>query len=125
MKTRNHKNLIFLLLLIFVGQVVSAPLLSCSKTQIGSHSMSIMDMTSDEMSNMVMSDSSNMQTSHQTMDCCDNDCDCSSGVCVSIVLYISPSSEVNFYNNSNLINIASQKISKQVLSSIYRPPIFC
>ena len=124
MKTRNHKNLIFLLLLIFVGQVVSAPLLSCSKTQTGSHSMSVMDMTSDDMSNMAMSPSSNIQGSLQTMDCCDDDCDCPSGVCASIVLFVSPSTEVNFYNNSSVIIIASQKISKQVLSTIHRPPIF-
>ena len=112
---QNHKNLIILVLLMFVGQVVSAPLLNCSSAQMDSHSMSMMDMSSHDMSNML--------DSNQAMDCCDSDCECPSGMCLSIALYLSPSTEINFNNNSKKIDVSSQKISKQVLTSIYRPPI--
>jgi len=117
MKTQNHKNLIILVLLMFVGQVVSAPLLNCSSAQMDSHSMSMMDMSSHDMSDML--------ESNQAMDCCDSDCECPSGMCVSIALYFSSSTEANFSNDSNQIDISSQKVNKQAISSIYRPPIFC
>ena len=100
-----------LLLLAFVGQVVSAPLFAISDCQMEkpSHSMPNHDMASMDMG--------------ADMDCCEDECDCPIQMCLSVIVYS---------NQDNGIQkpLASGYSFPLILftishhpSSIYHPPI--
>ncbi len=75
-----NKKLLVLLLLIFVGQVVAAPLLSCSYSSSNDSTMSMqMDMSKHK---MPMADLG----IHKNMKCCD-DCQCPDGMCLTVVMF--------------------------------------
>ena len=115
MKTQNHKKLIALMLLIFVGQVFSAPIFSCSQHQEAQSSV-MMDMHMDSM------DSSEMDS--MSMDCCGNQCDCPDAMCFSHV-FISSIDATSSYNTpkAHLIITRSILIQKHLISAIFHPPI--
>jgi hypothetical protein len=115
-------KLLLLILLIFVGQVVSAPLNICSAemsdtSQLSmNHSMQNHDMSS---MNVEASDTPMMQ-----MDCCDDDCQCPMDMCFSVA-YINHSDDMKFYMLSQVIvfkNINHIQLTYQN-DSLYRPPI--
>ncbi len=116
MKTSNHKNLIALILLIFIGQVVSAPMLSCSQNQqMDSVSMK-MDMSMDLM------DSTEMDS--MTMDCCGAQCDCPDAMCISHV-FINTVNNLSTYQVPQPYLAIKQNlfIQKHLVSAIFHPPI--
>ena len=123
MKVEKYKNLMVLILLIFVGQVVSAPITTC-KTNNHDESQTMMSVEADmHMShNMQISPSSN--NNHTDMVCCDEDCDCPLGICLSVVLYSNENLEILFSTSSNYIPLEIPFINNQPSSSIYHPPIF-
>ncbi len=86
--------------------------------------MSVVDLTSNLSHDMSSMNSNNTSDSHIDMDCCPDDCDCPSGVCFSLVYLLNEDTEINFSNISDRIDITNQVVSNQILSSIYRPPIF-
>ncbi|MCF6319377.1 MAG: hypothetical protein L3J83_08890 [Proteobacteria bacterium] len=124
------KILMVLVLLIFVGQVVSAPLKSCltENSENSEHSMVMADMDHHDMSDMhslSMHDSgtSTMQTSMQ-MDCCQDECQCPVDMCFSMA-FIDDSSQISFNNFTDSVvfqNISSLQPSHKQ-DSLYRPPI--
>jgi hypothetical protein len=113
-----------LVLLIFVGQVVSAPLSSCTKNSNDNSTHSMMmniDLNSDSAAMDMQSSDSFMQ-----MDCCGDDCQCPVAMCVSMA-YISDSEIIKVQQFSEFISFLPLKTIQlsQSNDSLYRPPIFC
>ena len=124
LKVAGNKNLVLIILLLFVGQVVSAPFSLSSSNQSDSHSMSMMDMSSMSSHDMTMMHSSDSSDSSMQMDCCNDDCDCTMGLCFSVILISTDTLQTNV-NLTNQVNISdSLFIFPQHSSSIYHPPIF-
>lgn len=104
-----------LILLIFVGQVVSAPLFSTDDCQS--------DMTHSVMDSMPGHDMSSMDMSTMDMDCCDEECDCPIDMCLSVVLYSNQDNKIQLFSINNNTFPAIVFAFSQHPSSIYRPPI--
>jgi len=111
-----------LMLLIFVGQVVSAPITTC-KTNGHTQGMTFVESDVTVMGDMQMSSSD--QYNNMNMECCEDDCHCPLGMCISVVLYTSDSIEVLFSKTSSKIIPQVTFTNNYTNSSIYRPPIFC
>lgn len=121
LKVENYKNLMVLILLIFVGQVVSAPITTC-KTNDHTQSMTFVESALTVMDDMQISLD---QFDNMNMECCEDDCHCPLGMCISVVLYTSDSMEVLFSKTSSQIIPEIPFTNNYSNSSIYRPPIFC
>ncbi len=117
MKTQNHNKLIALMLLIFVGQVFSAPIFSCSQHQESQSSMMMdMDMHMDSM------DSSEMDS--MSMDCCGDQCDCPDAMCFSHVFISSINSVSSYDTPKGCLTISKQIfVQEHLVSAIFHPPI--
>ena len=114
MKVVKNKNLLLIILLLFVGQVVAAPFATCS--------MSVMDMSAMSDQQMSMMDMSNPDSK---MDCCD-DCQCPVGMCFTHAIYTNSNSITLHFNADDTQPINPHKfVNTTASSSIYRPPIFC
>ena len=112
-----------MILLIFVGQVLSAPLITNSNCQNDPSAHSMMQMESMQMSSMDMKTMQNYDRASMAMDCCDEECDCPMDMCLTVLIYSAEKSNVLF----NLTDVYPLSITSftylQHLSSIYRPPI--
>lgn len=67
-----------LILLIFVGQVVSAPITTC-KTNDHTQSMTFVESDLNVMNHMQMSSD---RYDNMNMECCEDDCHCPLGMCL-------------------------------------------
>lgn len=108
-----------MILLLFVGQVMSATFISCSSGQPASQSMSMMDMSlmpDHDMSMMHASGESNM-------DCCD-DCQCTLRTCVNNP-FIASTVNIPLYDSvkSNLTPQRQLFINQLRSPAIFYPPI--
>ena len=120
MKTQKHKNLIALILLIFIGQVFSAPMLSCSQNQEMESSTMMMDIDMDM--HMDSMNSSEMDT--MNMDCCGNQCDCPDAMCISHV-FIATVNDLSTFQVPKPYLATKQNlfVQKHLVSAIFHPPI--
>ena len=107
-----------MILLLFVGQVMSATFITCSSGESASQSM-LMDMSSIPDHDMSMMHASDMEQ----MDCCD-DCQCTQSICVNS-LFIASTINISLYKSvkSNLIAQPQPFINQQRYSAIFHPPI--
>ena len=117
-----NKNWVILMLLIFVGQVMSAPLASC-QTSLSSKISTTMDMSSMPNHDMAMMHFDQSEDADMTMDCCEKDCQCSLGMCLSMVFYPNTEFELFFTSVTSLMFPSVAFIDNSSHSSIYRPPI--
>ena len=114
--------MVILILLIFVGQVMSAPLVSC-QINLPSKISTTMDMHSMPNHDMAMMDFDHSDNNNMTMDCCEKECHCSLGMCFSMVLYPNLELELLFASVNSLLFPSVAFINNSSYSSIYRPPI--
>ena len=122
MKASKNTNWLLLILLVFTGQTLAAPFANLNDCE-SDHSMPTHDMDSMPDHDMSMMDMSLDMESGMTMDCCEDDCQCSDGMCVSAVyLSINEKNEFGFIQNQVKFQ-ESQFSYNQFYSSIYRPPI--
>lgn len=113
------------MLLLFAGQVLSAPFNQCSATKGSSNATIVMQMASMEGHDMSMMQQYNDSVSDSTlkMDCCD-ECKCPMDMCLSQVFLSTNENAVVplILQQSQPLNFpVFIKISQP--SSIYRPPI--
>jgi len=122
LKLKRNKILIGLTLLMFVSQVFSAPVVSC-QLMPSSHSKDQL-MTTMGLSLMPNHDMSSMHTDNSTeMECCENDCQCPPGMCVSGIFFPVPDIEVE---SSLITHYSSLSEHFQITihsATLYRPPI--
>ena len=113
-----------LILLIFVGQVVSAPFETCitDNDENSTHSMMMADMPNHDMQNMTMDHS---DSSMMAMDCCGDECQCPMDMCLTMAFInthidtqIQQFSETFIFQETNSVLISYSN------DSLYRPPIF-
>ncbi|WDE05817.1 hypothetical protein SG34_002450 [Thalassomonas viridans] len=107
--------LVIMLLLTFIGQATQAVAMPCAEMEAGHHAMA----AEMPMANMKVSNMANMEMqadSHgQNMaDCCDPECECPMGGCVSASLVAAP--------QINTLALLSESISDLALMAISQPP---
>ncbi|NQZ07863.1 MAG: hypothetical protein HRT35_11940 [Algicola sp.] len=101
--------MVVLMLLVFVGQATASAVMPCemdAQTSIGSMMMD------HDMSDMASGD----------MNCCDQDCSCPMGSCVSAVFINTPVLIEPELNSQKIVQYSTQGLI-QTLTSLYRPPI--
>jgi hypothetical protein len=130
MTKTGYKNIfIALLLLAFTGQSLAALIMPCQFVSQNPMSMDMADMTGMEAADMPGMDHTGMSKSGKTnplnpSDCCKTLDHCSSGSC-SVALFghsfdLSPLT-LDTDENVSYIN----EIPERLVSSLFRPPIFC
>jgi len=120
----HHKNLILALLLLFAGQVLSAPFGQCSAQNDGSNQNSMMSMVSMMDHEMPMTHHSDSSSATDIkMDCCE-DCTCPMDMCLSQIFFSTSDHEIVavILQYSQVFDF-SIRIKSTYPSSIYRPPI--
>lgn len=138
-KARLHKFIALLLLLAFTSQTMATAAMSCErKNEAGSQNISMteMDVSAMDMNKInhsdpamahmhhQMSETNHAQNQHQKFDCCKTMDHCLTGGCtlaavssdITLPLNKADSAVEDFY-----LGIAPTPL----ISSLYRPPIFC
>ncbi len=103
--------MVVLMLLVFVGQASAFTVVPCEMNGQASM-MSGMSHPIHDMSDMASSD----------MDCCDQECSCPMGSCVSAVLFNTPVLIEPELISQKIIQ-SPTRVLMQTLTSLYRPPI--
>ncbi|VAW40654.1 hypothetical protein MNBD_GAMMA01-1450 [hydrothermal vent metagenome] len=120
MRVVKYKKLLVLVLLIFVGQVVSAPLTTCATSESSSSSQIMPSMPDHDMAMMHLSQTHEAMVD---MDCCGDECNCPQGMCISVVFYPNQAVDMQFVSIATYLIPPILFINNQYPSSIYRPPI--
>lgn len=143
-KTRIHKFIALLLLLAFTSQTMATAAMNCEQEKMeSSHSMvisemdmAVMDMTIMDMSGMDhkdptmlhmhhnMSKTDHSQNTHQQFDCCKTMGHCLFGGCTFLAADYGITflfNKINSIAEDFYLGIAPNPL----VSSLYRPPIFC
>jgi len=109
---KDKSLLITLLLLIFLGQTVSASVIPCQ-----------MDMTSHNMTQQI-DDSIDHSAHNMPAEAanCELDCQCPMASCVSVLITSVDSSSPEQQPSMKFLMLTSQHITQR-LTSLYRPPI--
>jgi hypothetical protein len=104
------------MLLIFVGQVLAIPFNSCQMDMDPSDSQPSMQHKMSMMPAMQMDDSIGMS-------CCDNDCDCPDGICISFAMISNSIINIQLFSiDSYTFSINSFELN-QPISVFFHPPI--
>ena len=128
MKLVTHNTIIVMLMLVaFIGQAVASNVLSYTMVSCTHQSMQPnMAMTShtpnhaNMMSQSMTVESENNQT--MTMDCCQEQCECSMNGCVNLSLLLSANFSVKPMVEQKILSLSSSHSSHNT-SLLYRPPI--
>ena len=127
--------LVLLLCLTFIGQALSATVMSYHMISMGSSLGNSMTQSSVEPSSHSSHSSSQTLTNgdhsgHHMMndansnpDCCDKNCDCLTSGCASVAVLIKHLANEPVMDFSAKISSFSSLAASQRLTSLYRPPI--
>lgn len=119
LKLFGHSVVIVMMLLTFMGQALS----SITPCDMSEHQIMMSSSMNHDMASMDH-EMGSMTHDKMDMECCDTDCQCPTGACVSFVLL--PMSGYLQHSNLDVERIQSpeQPLSSYQHKSLYRPPIF-
>ena len=124
---RSAKTNIFIVmftLLVLVGQVMAAAINSCQNDQIANENGAQLVQMAGHSTHSTRhnSDVSTIEKNSESCICCDLDCYCPMGSCVSVVVS-ALHNQSEFAYLSNKIERLPQSAISQIIPSLFRPPI--